>query len=532
MINYDVSLPEAVARSAERLSDKKFLQEVDGASISYGEFIEKSQQWASALESAGVQDGDRVATMLDNCIDGAVIWGALSWLCAVDTSVSVQYRGSLLAHVLNVSAAKILFTDAECLDGLATCASELKHLRTIVLRDPSPQAITAGQAMGFEVYGRDDFFGKASPRTTSAFPGTWNIACVVFTSGTTGPSKGSMVPWRQLATGGYSLEGLGLREDDVFYHTGAASHTIGRFTMLLTATLGATMVLKKTFKTQDFWNDIDRYGCTFTNFVGAMSHFILSQPPDASDSKHPLRLVSMAPVHPQYEEFKKRFGVEVYTAYGMTECFGPFNTVGYGIEDPKSCGRVRTGWPYFEARLVDEHDEEVPTGQVGELMVRTGVPWAMTAGYIGMPDRTAEAWRNGWFHTGDGFRKGENGLYYFSDRLKDVIRRRGENISSFEVEAEVNRHPCVAECAVIAVPAEDIEDEIKVFVVPREGPQLDPAELIHFLAKRMTRFMIPRYIEIVSELPKTHTLRVKKAELRARPSGKTWDRVVAGIDIR
>jgi crotonobetaine/carnitine-CoA ligase len=298
------------------------------------------------------------------------------------------------------------------------------------------------------------------------------------------------------------------------------------------AELGATIVIKKSFKTQDFWRDIDRYGCTYTSLVGAMPHFILSQPPSESDAHHSLRAVGMTPVHPQYLSFKQRFGVEISTAYGMTECSGPFHSGAHGIEDPRSCGRLRTGSPFYEVRLVDEHDEEVPEGQVGELIVRTGVPWTMSAGYLGMPERTAEAWRNGWFHTGDAFRAMENGLYYFSDRLKDAIRRRGENISSFEVEAEVNKHPAVAESAAIAVPADDIEDEIKVFVVPRDGQSLDPADLIRFLAGRMTRFMIPRYVEIVSEFPKTHTLRVKKAELRARPAGATWDRVAAGIEIR
>lgn len=531
MISNNISLLEAVATTSERLPDKTFLQEVDGDSISYRDFHLRALRWAGALEAAGVQPGDRVATMLMNCIDGFVFWAALSWVRAIDTAVSVDYRGSLLAHVLNLSGAAILFTESNTLDALATCADELNHLRVIVLRDSTPESLAKGRNLGFQLYPQEEFLSQGTALKEPTLPRPWDITAVIFTSGTTGPSKGSLVPWRQLATARVGPRS-GVVESDVLYHTGSPSHMIGRYLALGVAEVGASLVLKRSFKTQDFWHDVDKYGCTFTSLVGAMSHFLISQPPSDSDAQHSLRAVGMTPVHPRYLDFRRRFRVEIATSYGMTECLGPFSTHEYGIEDPSSCGRLRIGWPFFEARLVDENDEEVPTGQVGELIVRTGVPWAMTAGYLGMPERTAEAWRNGWFHTGDAFRRDEKGLYFFTDRLKDAIRRRGENISSFEVEIEVNKHPAVAESAAIAVPADNLEDEIKVFVVAREGQSLDPEDLIRFLTGRMARYMIPRYVEIVSDFPKTHTLRVKKAELRARPAGETWDRVAAGVELK
>jgi crotonobetaine/carnitine-CoA ligase len=184
-------------------------------------------------------------------------------------------------------------------------------------------------------------------------------------------------------------------------------------------------------------------------------------------------------------------------------------------------------------RIVDEHDIEVPAGVVGELIVRTRVPWTVNAGYLGMPEQTAEAWRNGWFHTGDAFRYDEDGNFYFVDRIKDSIRRRGENISSFEVEAYVNEHPAVLESAAIAVPSEHGEDEVKVCVVLKPDGILEPEELIEHLIPRMPRFMVPRYVELVDALPKTEaTQRVQKVLLREEPlNDKTWDREKARISV-
>jgi crotonobetaine/carnitine-CoA ligase len=216
----------------------------------------------------------------------------------------------------------------------------------------------------------------------------------------------------------------------------------------------------------------------------------------------------------------------------MTEISVPLRS-GWTLPPQGSCGRPRDGYPGYEVRVVDEHDQPVAPGEVGELVVRTRVPWTLTAGYLAYPERTAEAWCNGWFHTGDGFKVDEDGWYYFVDRLKDAIRRRGENISSFEVEMLVCAHPDVAECAAIAVPDRASGDEVKVCVVPHPGRTLDPRELVEFLIPRMPRFMVPRYVEVVDALPKTEaTARVRKAELRRQPlNERTWDRVAAKVVI-
>ena len=259
-----------------------------------------------------------------------------------------------------------------------------------------------------------------------------------------------------------------------------------------------------------------------------MAAFLWAQPTATDDAKNSLKRALMMPLVPHYEAFEERFGLQLTTCYGMTEVPIVFSAH-WDITDPMSCGVVCEG---FEVRLVDEHDYEVPVGQIGELIVRHRDPWVLCQGYFDMPDKTAEAWRNGWFHTGDAFRVDELGRYYFVDRFKDAIRRRGENISSFEVEALVSAHPGVLESAAIPVPSEWGEDEVKVCVV-RADPALTEEQLIRDLITTMPGFMVPRYIEFTDDLPKTDaTQRVKKNLLRVDPlNPSTWDRDAAGIGL-
>ncbi len=213
---------------------------------------------------------------------------------------------------------------------------------------------------------------------------------------------------------------------------------------------------------------------------------------------------------------------QLCSVYGQTEISSPLLIPPGGEIVPGSVGRPRSG---VRLRIVDGHDLEVPAGEVGELVIRTEHPWEMNVGYFGRPEATAAAWRNGWFHTGDAFRCDADGNYFYIDRTRDTLRRRGENISSFQVEAEVRAHPHVLEVACVGVPAELGEHEVKIFVVPVEGSVVDPAGLVGFVAGRLPRFMVPRYVEILAELPKTQTMRVQKYELRTRPNtAQTWDR--------
>ncbi len=211
---------------------------------------------------------------------------------------------------------------------------------------------------------------------------------------------------------------------------------------------------------------------------------------------------------------------------------GPLTAPRQGIDDPASCGVMRPGWPGFHLRIVDELGHDVPVGRVGELLVRTDAPHTMNKGYLDRPDATEEAWRDGWFHTGDAFRRESDGNYFLVDRLKDTIRRSGENISSVEVEAHVRTFHPIEDCAALAVRADSVEDEIKIFVSARAGYEIDPVALLHHLDERMPRFMLPRYVAILDALPKTPSMRVKKAELRTRANEGCWDRIEAGVLVR
>ena len=290
-------------------------------------------------------------------------------------------------------------------------------------------------------------------------------------------------------------------------------------------------MIRESFSTDDFWDDVGRWGATHAIVLPPMAYFLLRQPETPQDADNPMRTVVMAPVIPEVDTFKRRFGVEVYTTYNMTEINCPI----VRPEEPcnsnnhQSCGRVRDG---VEVRIVDANDQVVPPNTPGEMIVRAE-PWALNDGYWNMPDKSLEAWRNGWFHTGDAFTYDEEGNYYFVDRAKDYIRRRGENISSFEVEAAVNEHPDVLESGAVAVPSDEGEDEVKIAVVLNPGIEFAPEGLIEFLIPRMPRFAIPRYVEVWEELPKTEaTARIQKAKIRERGvSEDTWDRVAAGVEL-
>ena len=260
-----------------------------------------------------------------------------------------------------------------------------------------------------------------------------------------------------------------------------------------------------------------------------MTQFLLRQPPGPGDRDHPLRDVVTVPWNQDSRAVAARYGLRMRTAFNMTELSVPILSVANPGE-LGTCGRARPG---IEARIVDADDIEVPHGTVGELILRSARPWEFSTGYHRDPVATAAAWRNGWFHTGDAFRRDADGNYYFVDRLKDSIRRRGENISSFEVEAEVLCHPAVLEAAAIPVPSEDGEDEVMLVLTCNAGCTLDPRELLAFLAPRMAHYMLPRYVRVVDAMPKTPTAKIEKHRLRREGvTPDSWDREVHGVTVR
>ena len=283
---------------------------------------------------------------------------------------------------------------------------------------------------------------------------------------------------------------------------------------------GATMAIREKFSVSNFWPDVRRYGVTTTILLSTMPNFLMSRPPEAGDRDHPLRKVIVVPLPADLDGFRVRFGVAVGTWFNMTEVSVPLCSDGFTLVNGTSAGRPRPG---VTARIVDDFDRPLPPGAAGELVVRADQPWEFALGYWNNPAKTVESWRNLWFHTGDCFRTDAEGNFYFVDRLKDTIRRRGENVSSFEVEREIDTHPAVLESAAVAVPSDLGEDEIMVVAGLKPGATLTPPDLHAYLVTRLPAYMVPRFIQIVAgELPKTPTGKIVKTAIRAAGTAATW----------
>ncbi|HEX2902643.1 MAG TPA: AMP-binding protein [Jatrophihabitans sp.] len=507
----EVVLPLLVRERAEHDGDRPYLLDVEGGSFTYRQLHERALRWARVLMRLGVQPGDMVATMLHNTAENYAVWFGIAWAGAVEVPINVALQGSVLAHQLRLPEARLLIADDAALPAVAAVAGEVPRLHTVLRQQGGSEPVggLTGHSAAELLAAVPDEPGRAY-----AQPQMWDIASVIYTSGTTGPSKGVLMPWGQLHAGQLlTVAGIesGPSPDKVIYVNGPPNHVQAKGAAAAMAMLGGVAVMRHTFSGKAFWDEVRRFRATDTGLVGAMAQFLLSAPPAPGDAGTSLTNVLMAPVVPAVDEFNERFGTRVWSAYNMTEISVPTWLPHWQAGDVPNCGWAREGYPFYQLRIVDEHDYDVAPGEVGELVLRTEVPWTLNAGYLNMPEATVAAWRNGWFHTGDAFRCDEHGRYFFVDRLKDTIRRRGENVSSYEVEAEAIRHPAVRECAAIAVPADDVEDEIKLVVVREPGAGLAAEQLWDYLDPRLPRFMVPRYLHFVDELPKTPTLRVQKA---------------------
>jgi crotonobetaine/carnitine-CoA ligase len=342
----------------------------------------------------------------------------------------------------------------------------------------------------------------------------------MYTSGTTGNAKGVVTSYVQLYTMGPDAFD-GVAENDRCMICGPIFHCGSTLYVYAMLARGLSIGMMREFKTQQFWQAVRETGSTYCLLLGVMASFLLKQPLSEDDRSHPLRRAFITPFGEDGALFAERFGVDAWTIYNMTEIASPLHA-GPGITQKGIAGKPR---PWFELRIVDENDIEVEDGTAGELIIRSHRPWALMKGYYNNPQATVSAMRNGWFHTGDSFRKDADGCYYFVDRLKDVIRRRGENISSFALEAEVLSEASVQECAAVAVPSELSEDEVLIAVTPVAGGTIVPDQLLAVLADRLPRYMVPRYVRVLEILPKTSSGKIQKHILRGEGvTGETFDR--------
>lgn len=510
-------------RWANERPDQPHVVFADGAEWTFAELRDKVRTKAAGLRAMGIEQGEHVAVWLPNGPDALIAFYAINYIGAVFVPFNTAYRGQLLQHVIANSGARVLLVHPDLVSRLSEI--DLGRVERLVVTTgiEVPEAPRPIQRF-------DELAGAADETLELARPiEPWDIQSIIYTSGTTGPSKGVLSSYLHMFSNAGPESWPMVNENDRYMCVAPIFHIGGMGPPFVMLARGASVAMIDNFSTEDFWAVAKATQSTVVFLLGVMATFLLKAEPRPDDRDHTVKKAFMVPLTGDAPAFTERFGVDIYTIFNMTEISSPIvseaNPTKIG-----TCGRVRDG---VDVRLVDRNDCEVPIGEIGEMLVRTDRPWAMNSGYNANPEATAEAWRNGWFHTGDAFRRDEDGYFYFVDRVKDAIRRRGENISSFEVEADVCSHPAVREAAAVAVPSEFSEDEVMVIVAPVPGQKLEARQLAEFLIDTMPYFMVPRYIRILDELPKTPSAKVMKADLRKEGvTPDTWDREAAGLRVR
>ena len=502
-------LPELLAVQAEAHADKPFLSFALGErDLTYGETATAAEVVAAGLARLGIGPGDRVLLMLRNRAEFVLAWLGAARLGAVQVPVNVDYRGAFLEHLANTAAASVLVVEDSLLDAVASAAERLEHLHTVVVvgrPTPLPGRL---ETVGFDSL----LLAGEAPRCAVAAS---DVGAIHFTSGTSGPSKGAVLPHAHLhLLSERNRELLDLREGDTYLTELPLFHINAQMSVYSALLVGARVRIEQRFSASAWLDRVRASNATHTSLLGVMLSFILKQPARPEDADNALRRAWSVPCPPDLANaFRDRFALEqIVTSYGSTEV----GMVARRTLDapPGSVGRVDPD--LYVTRVVDAGDEDVAPGEVGELLVRPRLPWTTTQGYFGMPERTLEAFRDLWFHTGDAARLDADGNLWFVDRIKDRIRRRGENIASVDVENVLLEHPSIADAAVIAVPADEDggEDEIKAVVAAAPGAELDAETVWAWCDETLPYFAVPRYVEIVPELPKTPTAKVRKSELR------------------
>ena len=516
---------------AERHGDREAI-EVMGEAKSYAGLDGDADRLAGGLAAeVGLEPGDRAAVIMRNSLACVDTWFAMARAGIVDVPVNVAQRGDGLAYVLGQSRSQAVVCDIEFADRLGGAMPELPELRHVILHRPdgadgSTDPGTPSFGAGVTVHELPSLYGGSPARLPALDP--TDTAVILYTSGTTGPPKGAMLSHGANLTLTRQTRWLmGYGPGDVLYTAFPLFHINARYTTVTCAMeAGARCVLEQRFSASEFWDTCRAKGVTAFNYMGALLMMLWKQPVRPDDADHAVRRGFGAPCPPDiWEPFEARFDIKLTEVYGSTEV--PIVTqngiAAVDLADRRigTAGR-RSG--LYDMRIVDESDTEVPPGVPGEIVVRARPNHAVFSGYYDMTTATAEAWRGGWFHTGDRGVLDADGYLTFIDRVKDCVRRRGENISSYEVEQSIARHPAVLEAAVVGVPSELSEEEVLACVVRKPGRTLDAAELIEHCKGRMAGFAVPRYIRWMEELPRNASERVQKFQLRAEGiTPGTWD---------
>ena len=495
--------------------------------ISYRELYERSARVARGLERVGVRRGGRVAGLLFNVPEFLYTWFGLAELGAVFVPLNTGLKGEILRYELDDARVQGLVIDRRLWDayephrrGLAIPREWVVDLPSASERDPPAQAAPFAALLDHE------------PRPPGEPPSPSDPAAILYTSGTTGPPKGALIPHEKYLRTPYEI-GLRseLHEGSVLFTALPLFHCNAQEMTTLTALENDLMAsFDERFHASTYWETAAAYGATHVSLLISMINVLFKQPEKPTDQTHQVRVALTAgTTKAVWPEFERRFGLRIIELYGMTECgctttMNPPNAI--------RLGSIGTPLGFVEAKVVDDADQVVADGVRGELLVRPTAPHTMFLEYINKPEQTEEAWKGGWFHTGDYVTRDKDGYFYFIDRKKDVIRRRGENLAPYDVESVINRHPAVFESVVVGVPSPLGEEDVKAFVQLKPGASIDPKQLFAFCAENLPFFMVPKYIEFLDEIPKTANQKAQRYVLRGRRGGQEYDRDALGVVLR
>ncbi|MPZ62015.1 MAG: AMP-binding protein [Propionibacteriales bacterium] len=511
----DRPLPEMVvakllAGRAATTPDAPFVRFGD-AVVTYGEMHRRAKRYASALQSVGLGRGDLVAIMMQNSIDYIAVYFGLVYRGAAVVLVNTAFRGYMLEYVLNDAGCQVMVVDSDLVPAVRESQPGLGALRRILVTGGAGTSTPEGDQV-VDLSAAVSGSGEAEPDLEVGYA---DLHCVVYSSGTTGPSKGIMISNGHAVAKAFEVIRIcQFTASDVLYSPLPLFYSMGLLRGVLSvALLGASIVLRDRFSVSAYWDDVRQHSVTVAHSVFSLPRMLITAPLTPRDRDHKLRCMYNARHDPGFTE---RFGVRLIEGYGLTEAG---NAIFSRVEQPpvpESCGQVSDEW---DVRLADPDGNEVPVGGVGEILIRPRQPQRIMMGYLNKPEATAAATCDLWLHTGDLAAMDEKGYYFYKGRIKDMIRRRGQNISAWEVEQVIREHPGVGEAAALPHPSEVGDDDLRVVISPAEGASVDLVEVARYCEQRLPDFMVPRYLEVLAELPRTPSGRVEKYRLAEQPLG-------------
>ena len=511
-------ITQILADRASQTPDAPFVH-IEGRTFSYGQMYEASLEVAQGLASLGVGRGQRVVMMLGNRTEFLLSWFGAALTGATIVPINPEWKAETLSYILTDAEPTIMILTEDLLSGVNEVLPQLPSLKALVVLDLSEDSkVSVGSGkQGLEW---SDLLELGKGVSLGEAPRFNDLLAVLYSSGTTGRPKGIAMPHAHIYAFGIQWSrATNFSSVDILYAPTPLFYMQATVLGLVpTLMAGAQIHIAPRFSASRYWESVRETGATITHGQFSLVPLLLKQPPSPLDRSHSCTRLFIAKSNAEFEE---RFGVRIIEIYGSSES----NIVTYNPWEAHKPGSAGKANEKFEIAIVDDEDRVLAQGEVGEIVARPLEPYFISDGYYHRPEVTLDAWRNFWIHSGDRGYLDEDGYLFFVDRKKDVIRRKGENISSSEVELQVNTHASVLESAAIPVPAETAEDEVMIYVVLQSGHSLAPADLITYLQGILPRFMVPRYVEVVESLPKTASMKIEKFKLRELGmTSSTWDR--------